>query len=402
LIIHWFIWGFVAMDRLIIGYAMPVLAPQLQLNQAQISWIFAILSITWGIFAFIGGGISDKVGRKKVIIPSTFIFTLFSWATGFVSSFGALLGVRAVMGAAEGAYLPSATALLAETADDKKRGTIIGVHQSAFPLLGGLIGPLYVAAVLAMTGSVQMVFYLTAIPGIILALVHWKFVKEPEPFIETKAAQPKVKWSEPFKSRNVLLTTLIMILYMSWTILFILFGTTYLSNDRGFSIGAANVIMSAWGIGAFIGMISLSYLSDRLGRKKVLIVGTILAAVFTLIFFYVPTDFWTLFTMMFLAGGFGQGVYPIFSTIIPVESVQEHLKGTAIGVPLAVGEIIGGGIFPAVIATFAFNFGYGLHAIGVFSGILLIVCALIAFALKESHPQLVQNPVRTKGFKRAG
>lgn len=397
LIIHWFIWGFVAMDRLIIGYAMPMLAPELQLNQAQISWIFAILSITWGIFAFIGGGISDQIGRKKVIIPATLIFTLFSWMTGFARSFGSLLGVRAIMGAAEGAYVPAATALLHEAAEQKQRGTIIGLHQSAFPLMGGLIGPLYVAGVIAMTGSVQMVFYLTLIPGIILAFVHWKFVREPESFTQ-HYDRPKVKWSEPFKSRNVILTTIIMILFMSWTILFILFGATYLSNDRGFGLGEANGIMSAWGIGACLGMIFISYLSDRLGRKKILIAGTILTAVFTLIFFYVPNDFWTLFFVMLLAGGFGQGVYPLFSTIIPAESVDEHVKGTAIGVPLAVGEIIGGGVFPAVIATLAFNYGYGLQFVGVVSGILLFICAFVAMALKESNPQFQPAAGQTRKF----
>ncbi|PLS16784.1 MFS transporter [Bacillus sp. M6-12] len=398
LTIHWLIWGFVALDRLIIGYAMPAIAPELHLNQAQISWIFAVLSISWGFFAYIGGGVSDQIGRKRVIVPATFIFTLLSWGTGFVKSFGAMLGVRALMGAAEGAYYPSATALLTDVADKEKRGMVIGIHQSAFPLMGGLLGPLYVTAVIGFFHDWRMVFYLTLIPGIILAIVHWKFVNEsPKVTIEHAASTSvKVNWTEPFKSRNVILTTIIMIFFMSWTILFIVFGATYLTQERGLSLGVANGIMSAWGIGAFLGMPILSSLSDRVGRKKVLITGMILCGVFTLLFFFSPTNFWALFILMLLAGGFGQGVYPIFTALIPAESVPEHVKGAAIGVPLAVGEIIGGGFFPAIIATIAFNYGFGLSFIGILSGIAVIVCAFIAFGIKETisvHADTSQNTI---------
>ncbi|WP_284286388.1 MFS transporter [Alicyclobacillus fastidiosus] len=208
-----------------------------------------------------------------------------SWVTGAVSCFAQLLVVRGIMGAAEGSYLAPATATLSELAGDKRRGWIVGLHQSAYPLWGGLFAAIYVRQVVT-TLDWRWVFYLTLIPGLVLAVVHWRFIKEP-PSVVQRSQVPhseKLSWTEPFRNRNIVLTTIIMLLFMAWTNVFIAFGTIYLTQARQLTLGLAVTIVSAWGIGAFLGMPVLSAISDRVGRRPTLVIGCLGAGVFTILY----------------------------------------------------------------------------------------------------------------------
>jgi MFS family permease len=115
-LIHWFIWGFVAMDRLVIGYLFPMIVPDLKLDFTQVGIVMSLIGITMGLMGIFGGALSDKFGRKALIVPSTIIFSLLSWGTGLARSFVQLAMVRTVLGIAEGPYYPAAVATIAEEA----------------------------------------------------------------------------------------------------------------------------------------------------------------------------------------------------------------------------------------------------------------------------------------------
>jgi MFS family permease len=59
-----------------------------------------VLAITWAVSTFVFGALSDRVGRKPVLVPALFTFSILSWISGQVHSFPQLLLVRALMGAA--------------------------------------------------------------------------------------------------------------------------------------------------------------------------------------------------------------------------------------------------------------------------------------------------------------
>jgi MFS family permease len=82
LVIHWFIWGFICLNRLVVTFLFPMILPELKMNFAEAGMTVSILGIGWGVLAFFGGGISDRFGRKKVIIPSTVVAALTAWVTG--------------------------------------------------------------------------------------------------------------------------------------------------------------------------------------------------------------------------------------------------------------------------------------------------------------------------------
>ncbi|XFO68964.1 Sialic acid transporter NanT [Sporomusa silvacetica DSM 10669] len=90
--------GFSALDRLLIAMLFPFVLPEFGLDFTQAGILMTCMAVGYFVFAFIGGVLSDKYGRKKVILPSVLIFSLGSALTGLATGFASLVGVRTFVG----------------------------------------------------------------------------------------------------------------------------------------------------------------------------------------------------------------------------------------------------------------------------------------------------------------
>jgi MFS family permease len=99
--ILFFTWGTVFLDRMSPLYLAPYFAPEFHLNHARIGTLASVLAIAWAASTFFFGALSDRVGRKRVLIPAVFIFSILSWMTGLAHSFHQLLWIRGLMGLAK-------------------------------------------------------------------------------------------------------------------------------------------------------------------------------------------------------------------------------------------------------------------------------------------------------------
>jgi MFS family permease len=399
-LIHWFIWGFVAMDRLVIGYLFPMIVPDLKLDFTQVGIVMSLIGITMGLMGIFGGALSDKFGRKAIIVPSTIIFSLLSWGTGLARSFVQLAMVRTVLGIAEGPYYPAAVATIAEEATPKRRGLMIGLHQTAWGVWGGFFAAIYATQVGSLLGW-RWVFYFTLPPGIILAIVHRIYVKEPKSVAARIEARKKgiahkivtqtgehVTVGDVLKFRNIILTALISICFMTWLFFIIAFGTLYLTKVQNLAITTAGFVMSAWGLGALFGYICVPWVSDFVGRKPALILSAFLAGLATLWFARAGGNPTSLYFIMLLVGFFGYGCYPVFMSLIPSETVPFGLAGLAIGIPTGIGDIIGGGVLPTFGGMLADAFGLGAPML--VTAVALFVATVIGFFIIETCPRKVQ------------
>ena len=212
-----FTFGFVFMERLSIVYLFPFIAPDLKLNNAEIGLIVSILAICWAISGWIFGTISDLVGsRKKVLLPITLIFSLFSFLTGFARSFGSMLLLRGLMGISEGPVLPIAQACVIADSTEKRRGFNLGFVQSSLGLIGATLTPIIVTAVAAHY-SWHSAFYLVGVPGIIMFFILLKYMKEPRlssANLQTHKINRK-DYGKVYRNRNMWICTLISAFFMA-------------------------------------------------------------------------------------------------------------------------------------------------------------------------------------------
>jgi MFS family permease len=397
LIIHWFIWGFVAFDRMLVTYVFPMLLPDLKMSFTQAGMIMSVLGLAWGAMAIFGGGLGDKFGRKTIIIPATLIFSLTSWATGLARSLAQLAVVRAIMGGAEGSYYPSAVATIAEESKPSRRGLMVGLHQTGFPLWGMFVAPIYATQVATVWGW-RWAFYLTIIPGIILAIVHWRFIREPKSTAGRIEARKQgvahhvvsetgehLTAKSVLKFRNIIIGIFVSICFMTHLWVFAAFTTLYLTKVHNFAMTTAGFVMSGQGVGALLGMFCLAAISDRIGRKPALLIACVVGGLSTLWFAFLgpaPTAMWFL---LLVVGFFTGGAFPIFASLIPSETVPFALAGLAIGIPTGAGELIGAGVLPTVGGIVADS--YGLGATIIMAAVAVLIATIFASFLVETAPR---------------
>lgn len=179
LLILFLTFGFVFFDRLALSFLFPFMQEELDLSQTQLGMISSALALTWAISGAIAGAWSDsRAKRKALLVVSVLGFSICSALSGLVGGFVSLLVFRALMGLAEGPVLPIAQSLMIQSSTPSRRGLNMGLLQgSSAGLIGALIGPPVVIGLATHFGW-RLAFYVTVIPGMLIALCIWRWVHE--------------------------------------------------------------------------------------------------------------------------------------------------------------------------------------------------------------------------------
>jgi MFS family permease len=385
--------GLVGLDRWIISPLLPAIIKDLNLNYQDAGYIFGVLGILWGVFAIITGKLSDKFGHRQILIPSIIFFSLLSGFSGMAGGLISLILIRGLMGATEGAFCPASFAATAAAAKPSRRGLMQGIQQSGFPLFGLALGPIIATQLLRVVPSWRQVFWIVAIPGIIVGILLFFVLKEPGELNskDTKTNHPDAgsNWLQIFKTRNIVICMLL--LFCSMACIFVLSGMVplYLENYIHLNPQQMGFVMSAIGFGGFAGQFALPGLSDILGRKKVVIVSFVFAAIFVWIFLGIASNTTNLFLSLFVVSFCCLGNIGLITGPIAAESAPIGLVASAIGLIVGAGEIFGGGVAPFIGGYIAKNFGIQnilyLALFGVVTG------AVISSWLKETAPAIVEK-----------
>ena len=383
--ILFFTWGTVFLDRMSQLYLAPDIAREFHLSHEQIGILASVLAVTWAVSSLFFGAVSDRFGRRRILIPAVFAFSLLSWVSGTVHSFHQLLLVRALMGIAEGPTWSIMTALIEESSSPSRRGRNIGVVVSAAALVGLAVAPVLTTQVAARLGW-RWAFFIAGIPGLLMGLVIWKFVKEPQRGAEDSAGHHGIKLSDYFsvlRYRNIWLCCIAAAGFVSWLFLQNVFAPLYLTQVAHQPSITAGFLLGATGLGSFFLGFLLPSLSDRWGRKPVLFLMAVLSAVVP-IAFQVPSLYafpWLLATVLFLTNT-GQGLAALIMVLVPTESVPPQFAATSIGLATFTGEIFGATVAPVLAGALAEKQGLGITLWLSAAGSLLIMLA--SMFLKET------------------
>ena len=134
-------WALDAMDVGLISFVMAALAVQWDLSATTLSFIGSIGFVGMALGASLGGLIADRVGRRNVFALSLLVYGIATGASALVTSVGALIVLRFVVGLGVGAELPVASTLVSEYAPKKMRGRLV-VFLEAFWALGWIMAAL--------------------------------------------------------------------------------------------------------------------------------------------------------------------------------------------------------------------------------------------------------------------
>ena len=382
--------GLVGLDRWILGPLFPAIMADLKLSYAQLGTLVGGLGLAWGVFAILIGNVSDRIGRRKVLLPALVLFSALSGGAGLATGFMTLLAARVTMGAAEGAFLPASVAATAEASRPRRRGLNQGLQLGAFALFGFGIAPIVATQLLQVLPSWREVFMMVAVPGFVLAYLLHRVLRDgpvtPPSENPIAASAPQERWTDVIRSRNVLLGAACLLCTMSCIFVLGAMVPNYLIDHLHLAPVTMGLVMSGMGWGGFVGELTVAGISDRIGRRPATALAFLGAAVSTWFFAHAPADPWTLFAWLSATSFFALGLTSVLAGPIASEAVSPALISSSVGVVAGAGEIFGGGVAP-VIAGFVAQ-QYGIAHIFVIPLAGLAVGLLLSLFLRETAPRL--------------
>lgn len=142
---------------------------------------------TMGLFigALFGGPLSDRIGRKGVLVASVALFGLFSILTAFAQDMDQLTWARLLTGLGLGGALPNMIALVAESSPEDRRSANVALTYAGTPLGGALISLINLALV---PGQWRWIFIVGGVVPLIVAPLLMRCLRESDEFHGARAA----------------------------------------------------------------------------------------------------------------------------------------------------------------------------------------------------------------------
>jgi len=378
--------GLVGIDRFVLPPLFPTMMGELRLNYQDLGNLVGILGVAWGVSAILVGNLSDRLGRRRVLVPAVVLFSLLSVLSGFATGLLSLLVIRGVMGLAEGPVASTGVAVAVEASHPKRRGMNNGFFQCTIALFGIGLAPILATQLLKFT-SWRAVFWIVGTPGLIVALIMWFIVREPPSIAHPRTADaPKrAGLGAMFKHRNVPLSMLGLLCAMTGVFVLSAVMPSYLVDYVKLTTPQMGFVTSAIGFGGSLGQLGLLTLSDFIGRRTATLLSFAIAAIFLWLFIHTGASLPALFGLLSIAAMFNFGALAILAGPIPAEAAPLGLIASVAGLVIGAGEIFGGGIAPSLAGTIAQHLGIQYTLYFALGGQILGL--LITAFLHETAPR---------------
>lgn len=346
----WTIWSTVALDMVGFGMVVPILgryAERFGASGLEVGLLFSMFSIAQFFFAPVLGRLSDRVGRKPVIIVSLLGTAVGSFLTGAAGVLWLLFLARFIDGAS-GASVSVAQSAITDIASPEDRPRLLGMLGAAFGV-GFVFGP--ALGGLAALGGPHVPFYVASAFALCNAIAAWFRLPETN---TTRAQRESTRVRRRFTINRYTGTALLAgSAFAGFEATFALFGQRRFDLTEGSAaavflvVGVMLVIVQ----GALIGPLTKSF-----GSMKLLSVGFVVLIGGFLVLSV--ADVWVLLFVALALLSLGQGVVTPSLTSVVADSVAPDKRGEALGVQQSAGalsRIIG----PAVAGLMFDNAGVG-------------------------------------------
>jgi predicted MFS family arabinose efflux permease len=348
--------GLVFVDRFALVYLTPYIAKDLNLSNTQIGILVSALSLTWALSGYFSTAWAEANNKKKsVFIGAVILFSVCSISSGLTAGFAGLLIARLLMGLFEGPALPLIQSFLARESTPSRLGFNMGALQSfGSTLFGFILAPL-VLVFLADKLGWRSAFYIAGAPGLIMAFLCWKFIRPATAASIKKVEENSLSFSNILAFKNIKLAIILSCLFMTWLNSCMTFMPQYFTTVQGFSEAEMGKTMGLMGLSSFVSGIVVSILSDKFGRKPIIIFFVLVGIFFPLGILFLK-DSGVQIPAMFIAY-FMFGTFPIVLSVIPYQTVPKHSVGKTIGLIAGSGELVGGMLAPFLGGVAADKYG---------------------------------------------
>ncbi len=344
------------------------------------SLAFSSTFLTAAIFSPIWGKMSDRYGRKPMLLRASLGMSIIMIMIGFATSALQLVLLRLLMGAIAG-FIPAAVILVASQTPNEESGRALGLLSTG-GVAGTLIGPV-IGGLLADLVGFRQVFWITGVMLLISFLVSLFLVEtsSSENRQRGSLANLSIKNKEFFRlTASIFVTTfLLQSAMMAMQPILTLYVADLGSSIMYLSL-LAGIVTSISGVSNLISAPYLGKLGDRIGPQKILNVSLVAVAILIACHAFAP-NIWILVFLRFMLGfGLG-GLLPAVNSLLK-KRVPNSILGKAYGYNQTF-QYMGGVVGPILGGFVAGTFG--LPVVFIVSSGLLFVNAIFVFSFSKRN-----------------
>jgi MFS transporter, DHA1 family, multidrug resistance protein len=388
------------------GIIMPVFARRLEdFGSGVVELGYMAMGFAFAQFALspILGSLGDRIGRRPIILLALGGYAAVNIAFLFAANTGTLIVLRCLEGGLTAGLLPAAQATVGDIVPANRRAQGVGMVMAGYGF-GFILGP-FIGGLLYDMWGFSAPFIASSSMGLIALVFAWVMVPEThtsaaQSKIEINSHQPRLKaFSMGYLPKP--LTTFAILILVSFVLTFTFAFISpvmvfYVYDDLKFSATQFGLLVGVLGLAMVLGQIFLGGLSDKYGRKPVIILGLIVSSIF-----YLGMIVFTKFASCFLVsaiGGIGSALATSATSAYILDiSDQDHrsqIQGIR-GSFMALGEAMG-----PLLAVFVSS---QLTAQSMFlvSAVIGVVVAVTVLIILRGKRQTVTDIKSTQSFEPA-
>ena len=330
---------------------LPIHLRELGANDLQVGFSYTLLALSFTLMQFIGGILSDRFGRKKLIVITNFFFPLLYFLAAKSNNWFILISLLAMANILNALQGPSFFSIIAESVPKTKRGTAFALVE-LFLVLGITLGPA-LGMILISRVEIKYLFYLTSFTTFLCAIAGMLWLKETHHLRIGK---------NNFNSYKKLFNKKMFLIILAFTSLMLLYNLTtsgpfislYANEVMNLDKSKINLLFALGGFAAVIYSLLGGKIIDKWGGKKVLLCSASGMGIFIIL--WSLSSAWLLIISMFgILNVFAQSCTIAYNSFMADITYQQS-RGLVIGF---IGTCTGliGSIGPSLGGYLKFQFG---------------------------------------------
>jgi MFS transporter, SHS family, lactate transporter len=373
-------WSLDAFDFFILIFCVNALATQFQAKVSDITEAIFLTLAMRPVGAFLFGLMADRFGRRPTLMVDIIAYSVFELASAFAPSLKFFLIMRALFGIAMGGEWGVGAALAFETLPAKGRGFFSGLLQEGY-VVGYLLAALTFGTLFPIVGWRGM-FVIGALPAFLVIYIRTK-VEESPAWLQGQVSHKESHLGKDILSHlgSFLFLVVLMFAFNSFS-----HGTqdlypTFLQKNLHYSPHVVGFIAIIYNIGALLGGILFGTWSEKIGRRKAIVIAALLAIPVIPLWAYshtIPMLALGGFLMQFMVQG-AWGVIPAHLN----ELSPPEVRGTFPGFAYQLGNLLASR--NAVIQAKLVERRYGGSYPPVLSWTVVIIALLVAIVTWSGH-----------------